>query len=437
MPKVQEPERKEKNGNRHFINEKVVKPAMTKKQIAVRTLYLAAAAVLFGIISCFSFTMTKPYAERCLGQEKEEKPISIPKDEPMEPSQEVLEAPTETESEPIEEQVQTVIENYRYTVNDVKSLLSALRSRIAEVAGGIVVVHSVQQEVDWFDNPVEKAGQYAGVVIAKTEKELLVLTPEAAVERADAIKVTFGENEEVSGKIKQKDSQTGLAIVSVELADLGEGMRQAVKVFSLGNSYAVREGDLLIAVGAPAGVAHSADYAIVSYVQRNAQMADQIGRLFYMDILSDPEKGTFFLNTEGDLVGWACVPKEESTGTQRTLAQVIGISDYKGILEKLSNGQGAPYFGVIGQEVSVPMISMGLPQGIYVNSAVTDGPAYNAGIQNGDIITSINGKPLTTMWEFQAAVEELSCGQTVPVEVQRNGREAFEQLEFSVVIQPR
>ena len=142
----------------------------------------------------------------------------------------------------------------------------------------------MQQEVEWVDNPVETTGLYAGAVIADTGQELLILTPEAAVEKADSIKVTFGDGKDVDGRMRQKDTITGMAIVSVNTSDVEESILKSVKEVPLGNSYTMREGDLIVAVGAPAGVVHSVNYGFVSYVLKNAQMVDQHCRLFYSDI---------------------------------------------------------------------------------------------------------------------------------------------------------
>ena len=70
-------------------------------------------------------------------------------------------------------------------------------------------------------------------------------------------------------------------------------------------------------------------------------------------------------------------------------------------------------------------------------SAVTDKPAYNAGIQNGDILTEIDGNPVTSMKEYQAAVEKMTCGQVVHMTVERNGRDTYTQLAFDVTIGSR
>lgn len=441
MPEVHEPGKApDENGTRRFINEKVVKQPLTRRQLAKRTLALFLVAIVFGSLAAISFALTRPLVERYLCKETvEESSVCIPKDEVPVPTQ-AEETPAESttqESEPIEDKVQSALENYHYTVDDLSSMISSLRAQVQKATKGIVVVHSVQQQVDWFDNSVETTGLYAGAVIAETEQELLILTPEAAVEAADSIRVTFGDGSDVSGRMKQKDTISGMAIVSVNVTDLNESIRQSVQVVPLGNSYTVREGDLIVAAGGPAGVVHSLDYGIVSYIMKNTPMVDQWSRVLYSDILADTETGTFFLNASGELIGWAEKTREESNAAQTRVAKIIGISDYKGILERLSNGLGAPSFGIIGQEVSDAMAEQGLVKGIYVVSTLTDGPAYSAGIQNGDIIVEANGKEIASMKDFQAMMEDLECGQLINVTVERNGRDQFARLDFQVTIGAR
>ena len=83
------------------------------------------------------------------------------------------------------------------------------------------------------------------------------------------------------------------------------------------------------------------------------------------------------------------------------------------------------------------MISQGLPHGIYVLNSVTDRPAYNAGIQNGDIITHVDGRKITTMKDFQNTIDDLECGRLIHVMVQRNGRDQYAELEFQVTVGAR
>jgi serine protease DegQ len=115
----------------------------------------------------------------------------------------------------------------------------------------------------------------------------------------------------------------------------------------------------------------------------------------------------------------------------------MGISDYKGILEDLSNGLGAACIGIQGQAVTDAMRGEGMPSGIYVLNVVNDYPAYRAGIQNGDIITQINRHETVSGKEFQNIMDGLECGQVITVTVARSGREGYTELEFQATVAAR
>lgn len=438
MSEIRDPEKKpEKKNDRDFISEKIVRPAPSRKQVGTRMATAACAGVIFGVVSAVCFVLTRPILEQLsAGNRPTTSAISIPKDELESPVEAMEnERVAETETEPVEEMVQTALEKYRYTVDDLNSMLNSLRGKAQTADKSVVVVHSVQQNTDWFDNPVETTGLYAGMIIAKTSQELLVLTPEAAVEQADSIKVTLGNGNDVSGHMKQKDAISGQAIVSISVQDISATQLRDLEPIPLGNSYQVQQGDLIAAVGSPAGVVHSMDYGFVSYVVRSNPMVDQHCRMLYSNILADAGKGTFLVNTDGELVGWA--QESDSPEASDRVTEVFGISDYKGVLEKLSNGQAVPCIGIVGQEVTDAQVENGLPAGIYVMNAVTDKPAYNAGIQNGDILTELAGEPVTSMKEYQAALDKMTCGQVVHVTVARNGRDTYTELEFDVTVGSR
>ena len=438
MSEIRDPEKKpEKKNDRDFISEKIVRPAPSRKQVGTRMATAACAGVIFGVVSAVCFVLTRPILEQLsAGNRPTTSAISIPKDELESPVEAIEnERVAETETEPVEEMVQTALEKYRYTVDDLNSMLNSLRGKAQTADKSVVVVHSVQQNTDWFDNPVETTGLYAGMIIAKTSQELLVLTPEAAVEHADSIKVTLGNGNDVSGHMKQKDAISGQAIVSISVQDISATQLRDLEPIPLGNSYQVQQGDLIAAVGSPAGVVHSMDYGFVSYVVRSNPMVDQHCRMLYSNILADAGKGTFLVNTNGELVGWA--QESDSPEASDRVTEVFGISDYKGVLEKLSNGQAVPCIGIVGQEVTDVQVENGLPAGIYVMNAVTDKPAYSAGIQNGDILTELAGEPVTSMKEYQAALDKMTCGQVVHVTVARNGRDTYTELEFDVTVGSR
>lgn len=424
---------------RRFISEKIVKQPRTKREILRRAFALLLTAALFGIVAAVTFVVSRPVAEKYLVKEttRETTPVTIPKDDP-EPTTvretETVETTTK-ESEPIEELLETAMKKYQFSVEDLNTLYSNLRAVALKADKGIVTVHSVKTQTDWFNNPVENSGLYAGAITALANEELLVLTPEGAVESADSIRVAFSDGTEVQGTIKQTDKLSGLAIVSVPTAELGRALLEEIRAIELGNSYSVKQGDLIIAVGGPAGMVHSTGYGFVSYIAKNVQITDGMTRIIYADLKSNAKTGTFLMNTAGQIIGW--VTDEYKSEGSEDMTVAMAISDYKSILEKMSNGNPFPYFGIKGQEVSAVMNESGMPLGVYVVDVNVDGPAYNAGIQCGDIITVMGGESIVTMKDFQVKLEAAAPGDVLPVTVLRSGREEYKEIEYQITIGAR
>lgn len=435
MPKNNEPDDR-KSEPRQFINEKIVRQPMSRKDMAKRGAGLMGAAVIFGIVAAVTFVVSRPVAERFLSGEStsENTLVTIPKDEPETVSS-AAETTVAAETEPIEEILKTAMEKYPFSVDDLNTLYGSLKTVVQKADKGIVTVHSVKTQTDWFNNPVENSGMFAGVVIASANQELLVLTPEGAVEDAEAIRVAFSDGTEVSGTIKQTDKLSGMAIVSVSTADLGRTLLEDVKAIELGNSYSVKQGDVVIAVGGPEGMVHSTGYGFITYIMKNVQVIDGMTRVLYSDVKGNAGTGTFLMNTSGQIIGW--VTDEYNNDASGNVTTAMAISDYKSILERMSNGAGFPYFGVKGQEVTAVMNSSGMPLGLYVVDVNADSPAYNAGIQSGDIITAMGEESIVTMKDFQAALESSSPGEVISVTVSRKGREEYKEIQYQVTIGAR
>ncbi len=421
---------------RQFINEKIVRQPMSKRDMLKRALGLFATAVIFGIIAAVTFAVSRPVAERFFakGSTSESIPVTIPKDDPETVPSEA-ETGSVAETEPIEDILKSAMEKYPFSVDDLNTLYGSLRTMVQKADKGIVTVHSVKTQTDWFNNPVENSGLFSGVITASTSQELLVLTPDGAVEDAESIRVAFSDGTEVQGTIKQTDKLSGMAIVSVSTADLGRALLEEIKAIELGNSYSVKQGDLVVAIGGPAGMVHSVGYGFISYITKNVQITDGMTRILYSDVKGNARTGTFLMNTSGQIIGW--VTDEHKNDSSQDMTAAMAISDYKSILEKLSNGVSYPYFGIKGQEVSAVMNSNGMPLGVYVVDVNADSPAYNIGIQCGDIIRSMGKETIVTMKDFQSVLEKSNPGDVISVSVSRNGREEYKEIQYQVTIGAR
>ena len=257
-----------------------------------------------------------------------------------------------------------------------------------------------------------------------------------AIETADSLEVAFSDSAVLPGAVKQTDSRMGLTMIRVDATSLDDAQFEKIKPVKLGNSYGVRTGR-----SGYSPWVHRQDGTLqqlwfISYIAKNVQMTDGNARVLYADIKSKADAGTFLFNTEGELVGWATDRYEQDVDTG--MKTFMSISDYKGALELLSNGIQVPYLGIEGQEVTSEMEKNGMTSGIYMIAAAAESPAYNAGLQPGDILSGINDIKIEGMKNFQAQVEKLHVGDRITVTVQRNnGKDEYKEIEFEVTVGAR
>ena len=237
------PEKNEDKSHR-FINETIVGSPSSKGRALRRLIWTVFCAALFGVVAAVCFALSLPLVQRGLKKPiRESTQITIPRDELETSAVETTESSAQTQTEGIDEVVRSEMEKYKhnYTIEDFNAMYDNLRT-IADRAGdGVVSVHSIKHQTDWFDNPIETTGQFAGVIIVKTEEEVLILTPEEAVEFADSIEVVFKNGTSLAGVVYQKDTIAKMAVVGVNITSMNEEQKNSLREISLGNSYAVKQ----------------------------------------------------------------------------------------------------------------------------------------------------------------------------------------------------
>ncbi len=435
MPELNGPD-KEAEDKRQFIKEKIVRQPLTGRQIARQAALVCGSAAVFGVIAAAVFALTSPYFRSFLGNGNgtESTAVSIPRDETSASAAEEA-SQADQQEEPIQQQVEDAVSSYRFTMEDFSRMVAPVKEIAQKADKGIVTVHSVRHETDWFNNPVENTGFFAGALIAETPTEVLILTTEEAVEAADAIRVTFYDGTEAAGTKKQTDQVSGMSVVSVSRTDISEDTEAKMEILTLGNSYQMKMGDVVMAVGSPLGVVHSLDYGTLGYVAKSVPVTDGSIRVLYADIKGNAPMGTFLINTAGEIVGW--VEEQYKSEAMQDVTAAAGISDYKGIIEKMSNGRGAAYLGIQGQDITAEMEKQGLPSGVYIVEVTSGSPAYQAGIQNGDILKRIGSGEVSTVKELQTRIENMEPGAAVVITVMRKGIDEYKELEYEVTVGAR
>lgn len=419
-----------------FVRERILNKAESRRKWVSKIVALIVSAVVFGVVSCVVFVWLKPHAEKWFRKEEPETAIHIPKDEETTAAAETeMEETAESTQEPeenLEDVVESAVESYQWTVSDYSGMYSALNKAASEVNKGIVTVTTRTQDTDWFDNTIETVGRASGVIWNRTSTELLILTGYQVSANETSVEVTFCNGTRSSASVKAADGKTGIAIISVPLNEVDALTLATVVQVPFGNSYGVSTGQPVMLVGSPKDYVGSVAYGIISYVRTSVQREDMDIRMLQTDVATTGQATGFVLNLDGQIIGMIT---SKTTGTNTS---AIGISDLKSIIERLSNGNSIAYLGVIGQDVTEE-ISAGhqIPRGIYVSEAVMDAPAYNGGLQSGDIITALDDEDVLTMKGIQSFLEEKSPGDVILIRAQRIGREGYTEIEFPVTLGAR
>ena len=252
----------------------------------------------------------------------------------------------------------------------------------------------------------------------------LVLTNAHVVEGTDRLTVGLQGGQRVEGRVVGADPVTDLAVVRL----VGPG---PWPVAPLGNSDALQVGDWAIAVGNPFGLDNTVTLGIVSSLNRNASklgITDKRLDLIQTDAAINPgNSGGPLLNADGEVVGINALVR---TGPGAGLGFAIPINRARGIVAQLlATGRAShPVIGV-GLDNLVQPNRLGLRSGVQVASVKPGGPAARAGLQVGDVIVAVRGRPVATPAQMIASVEGAVVGEPMAVRINRNGTD----LMISVV----
>ncbi len=424
-------EQKQEN---EIIREKMKNRPINKRKLLRQMIITAAMAVIFGLIACLTFLLLEPVFSNWLNPEEEPKVVEIPEDtEEMLPEDMLIEEETTTE-EVTEPQTETIIQKVDLEIADYQLLYTKIEALVQEVSKSTVTVTGVNSSMDWFNNPVEAEGQAAGLIIADNGKELLILVEKSVLEQAEDIHVTFCDNTQATATLKESDSNTGLAVIAVDLTEISTETLDVVTAAELGTSQSASiMASPVIAVGRPYGINSSAAYGMVTSTDTVLNMTDCNNQLITTDIYGSKNATGVLFNLSGQVLG--IINQSFNEEDMGNLVSAIGITDLKKTIARMSNGIGAAYLGVTGTDVTEEANeSLGVPLGTYVTGIIMDSPAMSAGIQSGDVIIRMNETEIPSFEAFTDFIAESKEEDVVTVTLMRQGSEEYREMTLEVTL---
>ena len=421
-----------------FIKEKIKDKPLNKRRLAAKTVLTCGLAVLFGLVAALLVTVGSPCMEKARDAEPTEE-VKIPSEEetPAVSENETVssEEISKEESEPEPEQViNNIVEKVEMSVEDYEILYTTLYGVAVEAEKSVVNVTGVSSDVDWFQNTYQNTNQAAGLIVADNGKQLLILVNKSVTDRAQHINVEFSDHTAAEAVLCKYDSNTGLAVIGVNLEDISEETLDHIEMAKLGSSKSTNiVGRPVIAIGSPLGTQDSVAYGLITSVSDKRQMTDTDINLITTDIYGSKSGTGVLINLKGEVLG--VITQNYHNSDRENLLSAFSSSDLKERIAKLSNGQVRALLGILGTELTeAAKEELGIPEGAYVTEIVMDSPAMETGIQSGDVITKFGTGDITCFDDFKAAMDKSQPGDNTVITVMRFAMGEYTEMNFETTL---
>jgi|HigsolmetaAR201D_1030396.scaffolds.fasta_scaffold00529_26 S1-C subfamily serine protease len=252
----------------------------------------------------------------------------------------------------------------------------------------------VQSPFDFFDRAERSEATGSGFLI---DKDGHILTNNHVIEGASKVSVRFGDNKDHDARIIGRDPSTDLALLKVDPGDVKD-----IEPLPLGSSKDVRVGDPTVAIGNPFGLDRTLTTGVVSALQRKITAPDgtQITNVIQTDAAINPgNSGGPLIDATGRVIGINSQIQTGGTGAGNIgIGFAVPIDTAKALLPSLKKGRvERAYIGVetISVDESLEALDLPVDHGALVQRVAADSPAEKAGIEGGDLVASLRGRPIT------------------------------------------
>ncbi len=258
-----------------------------------------------------------------------------------------------------------------------------------------------------------QAGLGSGVIVSPAG---YILTNNHVIEEADEIQVILNDGRRRAAQVIGTDPETDLAILKIDLPDL--------PVITLGNSDALAIGDQVLAIGNPFGVGQTVTSGIVSALGRTQLGINTFENFIQTDAAINPgNSGGALVDINGHLMGINTAIYSRSGGSMG-IGFAIPTSTARSVMEAIvRDGQVTRgWIGVEPQDLTPELAeSFGIAagQGVIITGVLQNGPAAQAGIRPGDVITQVAGRSVRNVAQLLSAVAALPPGEAAQLEVVR------------------
>ena len=255
-----------------------------------------------------------------------------------------------------------------------------------------------------------------------------VVTNNHVVDNASTIKVQLGDGRKFDAKVVGKDPRSDLALIQIQDP-------KNLTAIKLADSDALRVGDYTVAIGNPFGLGETVTSGIVSALGRSGLNAENYENFIQTDAaINRGNSGGALVNLNGELIGINTAILAPDGGNIG-----IGFAIPSNMVKNLT-AQMVQYgqvrrgeLGILGTELNSELakaMKVDAQRGAFVSQVMPNSSAAKAGIKAGDVITTLNGKPVSSFAALRAEVGSMPIGSKVSLGLLREGKPVNVSLEL-------
>jgi serine protease Do len=256
----------------------------------------------------------------------------------------------------------------------------------------------------------------SGVIVSP---EGYILTNNHVIDGATDVRVTLSDKREFQARIVGTDPKTDVAVLKIDGGNLAP--------ITIGDSSKVEVGDVALAIGDPFGVGQTVTKGIISATGRGNLGIEDYEDFLQTDAPINPgNSGGALVNDRGELVGINTAIITHGSGGSQGIGFAVPVNLARNVMSQiLKNGKVTrAYLGILPQDVT-PTMARAFGEkdakGVVVGDVTPSSPAQEAGVQRGDIILELNGKPVADSNQLRMTISMMQPATAVTLKLVRNG----------------
>lgn len=266
----------------------------------------------------------------------------------------------------------------------------------------------------------------SGVVIDAAKG--YVVTNNHVVDNANVIKVQLSDGRKFDAKVVGKDPRSDIALIQIQDP-------KNLTAIKLADSDALRVGDYTVAIGNPFGLGETVTSGIVSALGRSGLNVENYENFIQTDAaINRGNSGGALVNLNGELIGIntaILAPDGGNIGIGFAIPSnmVKNLTDQMVKFGQVKRGE----LGIMGTELNSELakaMKVDAQRGAFVSQVMPNSSAAKAGIKAGDVITSLNGKTISSFAALRAQVGTMPVGSKITLGLLRDGKPVTVNLEL-------